>query len=82
VRRGDLMLFGRARSLLAEDYSAFVAYLPKDTLLHGARAAGFGKVRTSWSKMVLIDYFRSPDPFDLAMTHYPATVSLRSTTSG
>ena len=65
----DLMECGQARSLRAEDYPAFVACLPKDALLSGARAAGFDNIRSSWSKPVLLDYFVARVPFDLAVKH-------------
>jgi DNA polymerase-3 subunit epsilon len=65
----DLMECGQARSLLTEDYSAFVACLPKDALLNGARAAGFNDIRASWSKPVLLDYFVARIPFELAVKH-------------
>lgn len=65
----DLMECGHARSLRAEDYSAFVACLPKDVLLAGARAAGFADIRSSWSKPVLLDFLVARVPFDLALKH-------------
>ncbi|MDU6492338.1 MAG: exonuclease, partial [Bradyrhizobium sp.] len=66
----DLIDCGQARSLRAEDYSAFVLSLPKTALLDGARAAGFGReVRTSWSKPALADFFVAAIPFDLAAKH-------------
>lgn len=65
----ELMQCGQARSLLLEDYAAFVSCLPKDALLRGAKAAGCRDVRSSWSKPVLIDYFVAHIPFETAVTH-------------
>ena len=39
----ELMACGHARGLNEEDYTAFVACLPKDVLVTGAKAAGRGR---------------------------------------
>ena len=79
----DLMQCGQARSLRAEDYSAFVACLPKDALLSGVRAAGFDDIRSSWSKPVLLDYFLWPGSHSSWRQNIAAaTTSSRSTTRG
>ena len=46
----DLLACGQARTLKAEDYAAFVACLPKDILVAGARVAGRTDIRVSWPK--------------------------------
>ena len=58
-----------ARGLIDEDYGSFLACLPKDTLLAGARAAGLTDVRASWPKPKLIEYFLNAVPFSTAYEH-------------
>ena len=65
----DLLACGQARFLRDEDYSAFVACLPKDVLLSGAKAAGRTDVRVSWPKAKLADYFLAQVPFEVAAEH-------------
>jgi DNA polymerase III subunit epsilon len=62
----DLMECGQARYIEGDDYAAFVACLPKDTLFKGAKAAGFNDVRSSWSKPKLVAYFLASIPFPTA----------------
>ena len=59
----DLLACGQARTLKAEDYAAFVACLPKDILVAGAKAAGRTDIRVSWPKAKLADYFLTHVPF-------------------
>src|ERR1700712_3405235 len=65
----DLLACGQARFLRDEDYSAFVASLPKDVLVTGAKAAGRTDTRVSWPKAKLVDYFLAQVPFDVAAEH-------------
>ena len=65
----DLLACGQARTLKAEDYSAFVACLPKDVLVAGAKAAGRTDIRVSWPKAKLVDYFLTQVPFEVAAEH-------------
>src|SRR5258705_350880 len=65
----DLLACGQARTLQAEDYAAFVACLPKDILVAGARAAGRTDIRVSWPKASLADYFLTHVPFEVAAEH-------------
>ena len=65
----DLLACGQARTLKAEDYAAFVACLPKDILVAGARAAGRTDIRVSWPKAKLADYFLTHVPFEVAAEH-------------
>jgi DNA polymerase III subunit epsilon len=58
-----------ARSLLAEDYAAFLACLPKTALVQGAKAAGREDIRTSWSKPKLIEFFVTHIEFGNAIQH-------------
>jgi DNA polymerase-3 subunit epsilon len=69
----DLLACGQARFLKAEDYSAFVACLPKDVLISGAKAAGRTDVRVSWPKAKLADYFLAQVPFEVAAEHCGAS---------
>ena len=69
----DLLACGQARFLRDEDYSAFVACLPKDVLLSGAKAAGRTDVRVSWPKAKLADYFLAQVPFEVAAEHCGAS---------
>jgi DNA polymerase-3 subunit epsilon len=62
----DLLACGQARLLKHEDYSAFVACLPKDVLVTGAKAAGRTDVRVSWPKAKLTDYYLAQVPFEVA----------------
>src|SRR6476646_9671681 len=62
----DLLACGQARTLKAEDYASFVACLPKDILVGGAKGAGRTDIRVSWSKAKLVDYFLSHVPFEVA----------------
>lgn len=65
----DLLACGQARYLREDDYVAFVACLPKDVLVAGAKAAGRTDIRVSWSKGKLIDYFLAQVPFAVAAEH-------------
>ncbi len=65
----DLLACGQARTLKAEDYAAFVACLPKDILVAGAKAAGRMDIRVSWPKAKLADYFLNHVPFEIAAEH-------------
>jgi DNA polymerase-3 subunit epsilon len=65
----DLLACGQARLLKEEDYSAFVACLPKDVLIFAAKAAGRTDVRVSWPKAKLADYFLAQVPFQVAAEH-------------
>ena len=65
----DLLACGQARLLIEEDYSAFVACLPKDVLVTGAKAAGRTDIRASWPKAKLTDYFLARVPFEVAAEH-------------
>ena len=65
----DLLACGQARILKAEDYAAFVACLPKDVLVAGAKAAGRTDIRVSWPKAKLVDYFLAQVPFEVAAEH-------------
>jgi DNA polymerase-3 subunit epsilon len=65
----DLLACGQARFLREEDYSAFVACLPKDVLISGAKAAGRTDIRVSWPKAKLVDYFLAQVPFEVAAEH-------------
>jgi DNA polymerase-3 subunit epsilon len=69
----DLVACGQARSLAANDYEAFVACLPKDMLVSGAKAAGRTDVRSSWSKAKLVKYFTDQVPFEVAAEHCGAS---------
>ena len=69
----DLLACGQARTLKAEDYNSFVACLPKDILVGGAKAAGRTDIRVSWPKAKLIDYFLAHVPFEVAAEHCGAT---------
>ncbi len=69
----DLLACGQARTLKAEDYDCFVACLPKDILVGGAKAAGRTDIRVSWPKAKLIDYFLTHVPFEVAAEHCGAT---------
>src|SRR5260221_8764038 len=51
----DLLACGQARLLKAEDYSAFVACLPKDILVAGAKAAGRTDIRRGSRRYGLLD---------------------------
>jgi DNA polymerase III subunit epsilon len=65
----DLLACGQARTLKAEDYAPFVACLPKDILVAGAKAAGRTDIRVSWPKAKLADYFLTQVPFEVAAEH-------------
>lgn len=65
----ELLACGQARTLKAEDYFSFVACLPKDRLLRGAKAAGRADIRASWPKAKLADYFLNHVPFEVAADH-------------
>jgi DNA polymerase III subunit epsilon len=65
----DLLACGQARTLKAEDYVSFVACLPKDILVGGAKAAGRTDIRVSWPKTKLVDYFLTHVPFEVAAKH-------------
>jgi DNA polymerase-3 subunit epsilon len=65
----DLLACGQARTLRVEDYASFVACLPKDILVGGAKAAGRTDIRISWSKTKLVDYFLNHVPFEVAAEH-------------
>lgn len=65
----DLLACGQARTLQAKDYVSFVACLPRDSLLRGARAAGRTDIRVSWPKAKLADYFLNHVPFEVAAEH-------------
>jgi DNA polymerase III subunit epsilon len=65
----DLLAGGQARLLADGDYAAFVACLPKDVLVTGARAAGRTDIRVSWPKAKLVDYFLNHVPFEVAAQH-------------
>src|SRR5260221_11805508 len=65
----DLLACGQARTLKAEDYAAFVACLPKDILVGGAKGAGRTDIRVSWPKAKLVDYFLTHVPFEVAAEH-------------
>jgi DNA polymerase-3 subunit epsilon len=69
----DLLACGQARALRAEDYTSFVACLPKDVLVAAAKAAGRTDVRVSWPKAKLVDYFLAHVPFEVAAEHCDAT---------
>jgi DNA polymerase-3 subunit epsilon len=69
----DLLACGQARFLRDEDYSAFVACLPKDVLISGAKAAGRTDLRVSWPKAKLVDYFLAQVPFEVAAEHCGAS---------
>ena len=69
----DLLACGQARTLKAEDYDCFVACLPKDILVGGAKAAGRTDIRVSWPKAKLIDYFLTHVPFEVAAEYCGAT---------
>jgi molecular chaperone IbpA len=58
----DLLACGQARTLKADDYASFVACLPKDILVGGAKGAGRTDIRVSWpkAKRPLRNFFRSP----------------------
>ena len=49
--------------------TSFVACLPKDILVGGAKAAGRTDVRVSWPKAKLVDYFLAHVPFEVAAEH-------------
>src|SRR6202051_3215369 len=66
----DLLACGQARTLKAEDYASFVACLPKDILVGGAKAAGRTDIRVSWPKAKLADYFLTHVPFEVAAEHW------------
>ena len=65
----ELIECRHARQLVVEDYAPFLACLPKDLLLAGAKAAGLADVRSSWSKPRLIEYFLVNVPFATAFEH-------------
>src|SRR3984893_16229993 len=65
----DLLACGQARTLKAEDYASFVACLPKDILVRGAKGAGRTDIRVSWPKAKLVDYFLTHVPFEVAAEH-------------
>jgi DNA polymerase III subunit epsilon len=65
----DLLACGQARFLRDEDYASFVACLPKDVLVTGAKAAGRTDIRASWPKAKLVDYFLAQVPFTVAAEH-------------
>jgi len=65
----DLLACGQARTLKAEDYASFVACLPKDILVGGAKGAGRTDIRVSWPKAKLVDYFLTHVPFEVAAEH-------------
>ena len=64
---GELMSCGHARGLRVDDFTAFLACLPKTILIQGAKAAGFSDVRTSWPKPKLIEFFLAQIDFDVAL---------------
>jgi DNA polymerase-3 subunit epsilon len=68
----DLLACGQARTLRAEDYASFVACLPKDVLVGGAKAAGRTDIRVSWPKARLVDYFLTHVPFEVAAKYCEA----------
>jgi DNA polymerase-3 subunit epsilon len=65
----DLLANGQARLLRDEDYGAFVACLPRDVLVTGAKVAGRTDIRVAWSKAKLVDYFLNHVPFEVAAEH-------------
>jgi DNA polymerase-3 subunit epsilon len=65
----DLLACGQARFLRDEDYSAFVACLPKGVLVSGAKAAGRTDIRVSWPKTRLVGYYLAHVPFEVAAKH-------------
>ncbi len=65
----DLLACGQARLLRGEDYSAFVACLPKDVLVAGAKAGGRTDIRVSWPKAKLTEYYLAQVPFEVAAEH-------------
>jgi DNA polymerase III subunit epsilon len=65
----DLVACGQARTLRAEDYPGFVAGLPKNVLVTGAKSAGRTDVRVAWAKARLIEYFLAQVPFEVAAEH-------------
>jgi DNA polymerase III subunit epsilon len=69
----DLLGCGQARFLRDKDYSAFVARLPKDVLVSGAKAAGRTDIRVSWPKAKLVEYFLAQVPFEVAAEHCGAS---------
>jgi len=68
----DLLACGQARTIRAEDYASFVASLPKDVLVGGAKAAGRTDIRVSWPKARLVDYFLTHVPFEVAAEYCEA----------
>src|SRR5258707_2217546 len=52
----DLLACGQARTLKAEDYVSFVACLPKDILVAGAKAAGQTGNRLRWPQGEVAGY--------------------------
>ena len=69
----DLLACGQARLLGEEDYAAFVACLPKDVLVTGAKAAGRTDIRVSWPKAKFVEYFLTQVPFAVAAQHCRAS---------
>jgi DNA polymerase III subunit epsilon len=65
----DLLACGQARLLREDDYASFVACLPKDVLVRGAKAAHRRDVRVSWPKAKLVDYFLAQVPLEVAAEH-------------
>jgi DNA polymerase III subunit epsilon len=65
----ELLASSQARHLKTEDYTSFVACLPKDVLIGGAKAAGRTDIRVSWPKAKLLDYYLSHIPFEVAAEH-------------
>ncbi len=65
----ELMGCGHAHGLQTDDYAAFIACLPKATLIAGAKLAGRSDVRTSWSKPKLIEFFVAEIAFMTAFEH-------------
>jgi DNA polymerase-3 subunit epsilon len=65
----ELAASAQARRLRKDDYASFLACLPKDVLLAGAKAAGVNDVRTSWPKPRLIEHFLDSVPFSVAVEH-------------
>jgi DNA polymerase-3 subunit epsilon len=65
----ELSASRQARQLKNDDYASFLACLPKDALLAGAKAAGLTDVRSSWPKPKLIEYFLNTVPFATAFEH-------------
>ncbi|QUS39483.1 exonuclease [Tardiphaga alba] len=65
----ELRGIGHARSLVPDDYAAFLSRLPKTELFAGGKSAGFSDIRSSWSKPRLVEFFAQRIPFDTAVEY-------------